>query len=604
MSSNQTPSTPSSSACEDPISLAVGVAVEGSLATPIASQKADAVYRLKSVTYSAQSDGTFFASEKNRCQILLQNENGPCPLIAAMNVLLLRGSLTLPPAVVRSGAVSAEEVISLLATYSIERMERMGQSDFFQVGEFMDVLPLMQFGMDVNPRFTCKNGSKGATSSSKLSRTESGPRSYVEFTTGVAAFDAFGVEIVHGWVIDPQDSATIDLVGNKSYNELVLEAVKGSEARTESERLTREIDEICKKLEESKQENIDLQTPKPEFQDFLDIPNPGTNAPDTKINKDDNDDELRSRRDGLRKKQREAQECASRGSLIQNFLDETGHQLTYYGLANLHEIVSENQFCVFFRNNHFSTIVKRNGQLYLLVTDFGYANVEEVVWETLNEVDGNTDYVDSGFFKSVPRGNILPASPTLSAEALHSQRGQNERDYQLAKNLQEGKSIANININEQEARLVAAAEQVSLKDWNNTNSITVGVHTAKPCSPPESSDPGNNVSVSAFGPLDTKVIPKRKDNGTNEEQKLSGNSIRDQSADCDRDIALALQAQYENEGQASVGNDEALARMLAANERTQNDEFLARRIAAMPNRLEPANRNTQRKAPSGECTIS
>jgi len=86
MSSNQTPSTPSSSAFEDPISLAVGVAVEGSLATPIASQKADAVYRLKSVTYSAQSDGTFFASEKNRCQILLQNENGPCPLIAAMNV--------------------------------------------------------------------------------------------------------------------------------------------------------------------------------------------------------------------------------------------------------------------------------------------------------------------------------------------------------------------------------------------------------------------------------------------------------------------------------------------------------------------------------------
>ena len=108
------------------------------------------------------------------------------------------------------------------------------------------------------------------------------------------------------------------------------------------------------------------------------------------------------------------------------------------------------------------------------------------------------------------------------------------------------------------------------------NSIKVGVHTAKPCSPPEGSDPGNNVSVSVFGPLDTKVIPKRKDNGTNKEQKLSGNSIRDQSADCDRDIALALQAQYENEGQASLGNDEALAH----------------------------NRNTQRKAPNRECTIS
>ncbi|THU47937.1 hypothetical protein C4D60_Mb09t20930 [Musa balbisiana] len=52
----------------------------------------------------------------------------------------------------------------------------------------------------------------------------------------------------------------------------------------------------------------------------------------------------------------------------------------------LQEGLKERELCVFFRNNHFSTMFKFNGELYLLATDQGYMNQPDLVWEKLNEV--------------------------------------------------------------------------------------------------------------------------------------------------------------------------------------------------------------------------
>jgi hypothetical protein len=60
------------------------------------------------------------------------------------------------------------------------------------------------------------------------------------------------------------------------------------------------------------------------------------------------------------------------GEIIESFLALTASQLTYLGLLSLHQIIRERQLAVFFRNNHFSTIFRNNGQLYLLVTDQVY----------------------------------------------------------------------------------------------------------------------------------------------------------------------------------------------------------------------------------------
>lgn len=46
------------------------------------------------------------------------------------------------------------------------------------------------------------------------------------------------------------------------------------------------------------------------------------------------------------------------GPVLEEFFNRTASQLTYYGLVKLHEGLRERQLCVFFRNNHFSTLFK------------------------------------------------------------------------------------------------------------------------------------------------------------------------------------------------------------------------------------------------------
>lgn len=55
------------------------------------------------------------------------------------------------------------------------------------------------------------------------------------------------------------------------------------------------------------------------------------------------------------------------GIVAEQFLSSTATQLTYHGLCELTSTVQEGELCVFFRNNHFSTMIKYkvNTQKYL-----------------------------------------------------------------------------------------------------------------------------------------------------------------------------------------------------------------------------------------------
>lgn len=46
------------------------------------------------------------------------------------------------------------------------------------------------------------------------------------------------------------------------------------------------------------------------------------------------------------------------GIMAEQFLNSTATQLTYHGLCELTSTVQEGELCVFFRNNHFSTMIK------------------------------------------------------------------------------------------------------------------------------------------------------------------------------------------------------------------------------------------------------
>ncbi|XP_076960410.1 uncharacterized protein LOC143636795 [Bidens hawaiensis] len=85
------------------------------------------------------------------------------------------------------------------------------------------------------------------------------------------------------------------------------------------------------------------------------------------------------------------------GELIRNFLKNSANQLTIFGLFSLQDGLKERELCVFFRNNHFNTMFKLDGELYLLATDQGYINQPDLVWEKLNEVNGDTVYMTGSF---------------------------------------------------------------------------------------------------------------------------------------------------------------------------------------------------------------
>ncbi|XP_027913999.1 ubiquitin carboxyl-terminal hydrolase MINDY-2 isoform X2 [Vigna unguiculata] len=85
------------------------------------------------------------------------------------------------------------------------------------------------------------------------------------------------------------------------------------------------------------------------------------------------------------------------GELIKSFLRNNASQLTFYGLFCLQDGLKERELCVFFRNNHFSTMFKYEGELYLLATDQGYINQPDLVWEKLNEVNGDSLFMTSNF---------------------------------------------------------------------------------------------------------------------------------------------------------------------------------------------------------------
>ncbi|VAI90770.1 unnamed protein product [Triticum turgidum subsp. durum] len=99
----------------------------------------------------------------------------------------------------------------------------------------------------------------------------------------------------------------------------------------------------------------------------------------------------------------ESSQCLENGAahhqwdLIDNFLQSTANQLTVYGLFCLQEGLKERELCVFFRNNHFNTMFKYNGSLYLLATDQGFFGQTDLVWQTLDEVNGDGVFLTSNF---------------------------------------------------------------------------------------------------------------------------------------------------------------------------------------------------------------
>lgn len=277
-----------------------------------------------------------------RTPVITQSTNGPCPLLAIMNILFLQWKVKLSPQkeVITSDELMAHLGDCLLSIKPQEKSEGL-QLNFQQnVDDAMTVLPKLATGLDVNVRFT------GVSD--------------FEYTPECSVFDLLGIPLYHGWLVDPQSPEAVNAVGKLSYNQLVEKII------------------TCK------------------------------HSGDTNL--------------------------VTEGLIAEQFLESTAAQLTYHGLCELTAAAKEGELSVFFRNNHFSTMTKHKSHLYLLVTDQGFLQEEQVVWESLHNVDGDSCFCDSDFHLSHSPGRGPGAG---GGGGSPEQQRQVDQDYLIALSLQQ-----------------------------------------------------------------------------------------------------------------------------------------------------------------------
>jgi hypothetical protein len=148
---------------------------------------------------------------------VLQNKNGPCPLVAIVNTLLLEKRLTLPSLCVANGCVDSEILLGLVAEVIIrndaKREKNGAASQEDSLAALSKLGKNLSQGMDINVRFSSSNA--------------------FEFTEEIGLFDALGLTLLHAWVVDSVDSR-YPILKSLSYNEALNRLVSLHEACAES----------------------------------------------------------------------------------------------------------------------------------------------------------------------------------------------------------------------------------------------------------------------------------------------------------------------------------------------------------------------------------
>lgn len=281
--------------------------------------------------------------KEKKTAVITQSENGPCPLIAIMNILLLRWKVKFPA---QTEVVTTEELMAhlgecVLSIKPREKAEGMELNFQQNMSDAMAVLPKLSTGLDVNVRFT------GVSD--------------FEYTPECIVFDLLDIPLYHGWLVDPQSPEVVSAVGKLSYNQLVEKIIEFKHSTDSSQ--------------------------------------------------------------------------VSEGLIAEQFLESTATQLSYHGLCELNTTAKEGELSVFFRNNHFSTMIKHKGHLYLLVTDQGFLQEESVVWESLHNVEGDGNFCDSDFRLCHP--SQKPSAAAAQPSTQQQQQMQIDQDYLVAMSLQQ-----------------------------------------------------------------------------------------------------------------------------------------------------------------------
>ena len=410
-----------------------------------ASRQRNEHYPIKHINWKDSSTG----SAMRRSPILMQNANGPCPLLALVNALVLSTPPDLDTALVETLRTREQVSLGLLLDAVFDELMSGRRGDSAQelpdVSELYSFLLALHTGMNVNPRFiTPVHAPRGSLDghSPDLNQTHPMHRAQskagaFEETKEMRLYSTFSIPLIHGWVPAQDTSAyaafercaqSFEDAQNIQFIEFELEDKLRAEGLSEQEQLTLQ----------------DIQT-------------------------------------------------------IKSFLSNWPTQLTDFGLQTMSKTLKPGQIAILFRNDHFSTVYKEPtfGGLMTLVTDAGYGSHDEIVWESLVDVNGAASELFSGDFRVVSHNQ----------DASRLNQGNSAGGEQGWQTVQGRNSTPG-----------GQAQQAAARVNNSTNEV-----------PPP-----------LPGPRPTSHLEPP---GQNDDQNL----IRSNSEQEDHDLALALQLQEEEE---------------------------------------------------------
>lgn len=293
--------------------------------------------------------------------IIMQNENGPCPLLSIMNVLLLRNRITLSERV----EIDEDVLLSTFANFLYDAnkvdSDAPHSADLRKnLEDATSTLHKLATGIDVNPRFNSIRG--------------------FEFTTEINHFDLSNISLVHGWLVDPHETRVAGIIGDLTYNQVLPKLIPSGAGPSTSQ--GQPIDD--------EPNLIDLEDPKDVQQDSQEV------WCDFKITESGIEVNLETQEP---KKELPVDKFGNEANrrAVKHWLDSHSTQLTPYGLSELRKNLNDQELAVFFRNNHFSTIFKKDRSLYILVTDQGYLSESSVVWESLRSLSNDNRFYTGEF---------------------------------------------------------------------------------------------------------------------------------------------------------------------------------------------------------------
>ncbi|KAI3317512.1 hypothetical protein HD806DRAFT_541142 [Xylariaceae sp. AK1471] len=293
------------------------------------------------------------AKNPRKSPILVQNANGPCPLVALVNAL----TLTTPADQANTNLVetlrSREQIsLSFLLEAVLDELisSRHTESDkpLPDLSELYAFLQGLHTGMNVNPRFIPTPEAVAADKRTSLSHAHPSGRDFsipgtFEKTRDMELYATFSIPLIHGW-LPSRDDPVYDALGRQasSYDD----------------------------------------------------------AQNLLFREEELEDKFSNSQTGLTG---EEQQLYQDIITIKSFLSMTATQLTPSGLEVITKCIKPGDVSILFRNDHFSTLYRhpQTLQLYTLVTDAGYYTHDEVVWESLVDVRGERAEFFSGDFRVV-----------------------------------------------------------------------------------------------------------------------------------------------------------------------------------------------------------